>query len=49
MHKLQFLVLIIYNARIVSRRAESEAQAVARGKDGEARVPQEKARKNNMS
>ena len=28
----------IYNARMVSRRAESEAQAVARWKDGEARV-----------
>jgi len=28
----------IYNARMVSRRAESEAQAVARGKDGEAQV-----------
>jgi len=28
----------IYNARMVSLRAESEARAVTRGRDGEARV-----------
>jgi len=40
---MQFNAISIYNARVISWKAESEARAVAMEKDGEWRV-QEKAR-----